>query len=828
MKLKKLFKIRRFNIRRKNGKKGQALAIVLTLLLLVSLVVASALTFVGTSLRTNKTYAANTNELYAAEAGIQDGVWQMLNETSDDIDSTVQPVSPNTDPYSTFNYYANNGNNTYNKQWQYQLVDPNNPDPVTSKLFNGYPVTITVKNTWVPLVDYNNPDPSYVPPDGVYTPPAWDIGNPNQVNSILSGNLVISGSVTTIPVYNCKITYSGPNTSSSNSLPILAIGCWLPQGFSYNNGSSNLYHGSTPVFDTERGDAPCAGNKAVVWTFSGNKTLWDLQTLMGQTPGSQTLSINFTYTTALSKLPECLPWVVWGTAAGDFAWDADVTVNDMVAEAGNATDGWTDIEAYVPKSQTRMLGNALSGDYVATGGSNRTDLDLDGQELREHYYTSSSAQVTNIPNTPVGETSVEAAYLYWGGWLRGDADNTLPAQVTKYVDGANNTYFYDASVDLKSSTTNATQTFTIDTSNPDDVYWSDKVKSGRSGTITITSGSKNVTGSGTDFTNTAGSHGVPSGGLTRDQIGVQNTDGTYTWFIVQTVTDDTHLTLANLPPGSTNWTNVPYVVFDGYYYGCKVDVTDFIRDNSQNVNLTANPKVYGDGNATYTVSNVWSDQYCVQDQDHSGGSTETCTATWGGWSLVIVYSNPNTLGHQLYLFDNFKSIANTSGANLTQISGFIVPNPVAGDTGGDAVKLTAFVGEGDKINSGDYFAIRDQTYQSTDNILWDGVQDDSNDTSSGNNWISSTAKDAFNSESINGAISQAGGPYYLNASGVDIDTFHVPWSAGLVQTNDTTATINIYTSGDGLVSIYVIASFRSSVASGGSVSYLIRRKPPGS
>ena len=91
------------------------------------------------------------------------------------------------------------------------------------------------------------------------------------------------------------------------------------------------------------------------------------------------------------------------------------------------------------------------------------------------------------------------------------------------------------------------------------------------------------------------------------------------------------------------------------------------------------------------------------------------------------------------MFDDFKSIATNSGANLTQISGFIVPNPVAGDTGGDAVKITAFVGEGDKGNIGDYFAIRDQSNSSTDNILWDGVTDDNNDQSSGGADVSATS-----------------------------------------------------------------------------------------
>jgi hypothetical protein len=198
--------------------------------------------------------------------------------------------------------------------------------------------------------------------------------------------------VTTIPIFNARITYLGLNTSG-NSLPILSIGCWLPRGFSYNNGSSNFEQG-TPVYSTET-VLPCSGNVAVVWTFPAGTTLYSLQTDMGQSPGSQTLAVNFSYTTSLTKLPECLPWVVWGTDAGDFTWDADITVFDMTASAGNPGSGYIDIETFLPKSQTRMLGNALPGDYVATGGSNLTDLNGDGN--RETYIPSSSSTVNVIP-----------------------------------------------------------------------------------------------------------------------------------------------------------------------------------------------------------------------------------------------------------------------------------------------------------------------------------------------------------------------------------------------------------------------------------------------
>jgi hypothetical protein len=123
-----------------------------------------------------------------------------------------------------------------------------------------------------------------------------------------------------------------------------------------------------------------------------------------------------------------------------------------------------------------------------------------------------------------------------------------------------------------------------------------------------------------------------------------------------------------------------------------------------------------------------------------------------------------------------------------------------------------FVGEGDTVNHPDHVGLIPQS--GTENVMWDGVLDDTNDTQANPN-------DAFNGESINGASTSGG---YLNASGIDIDTFHIPWSPVIVKPNDTVATINLFTIKDGIVSIYVLASFRSSITSGGAISYLIKRK----
>ena len=69
-----------------------------------------------------------------------------------------------------------------------------------------------------------------------------------------------------------------------------------------------------------------------------------------------------------------------------------------------------------------------------------------------------------------------------------------------------------------------------------------------------------------------------------------------------------------------------------------------------------------------------------------------------GWSLVTVFTGPETLGHQLYLYDNFFGSGNSSsgihvvwngdGTSNGNITGFVVPQQIQGEV--NAAKLTCF------------------------------------------------------------------------------------------------------------------------------------------
>ena len=163
--------------------------------------------------------------------------------------------------------------------------------------------------------------------------------------------------------------------------------------------------------------------------------------------------------------------------------------------------------------------------------------------------------------------------------------------------------------------------------------------------------------------------------------------------------------------------NADYGNPHGYSYSSFKDVTALVRAFSP-----AGPNGNRPGNATYTVGGV--------------GATSNANDEWqyAGWSLVIIYTSPATLGHQLYLYDTFLYGNHYTDLDVDQdgqpggtISGFLVPDQIPGET--NAAKISAFVGEGDDAYAGDFIALNapasyashpqdipDQPYK-----LWDGT-----------------------------------------------------------------------------------------------------------
>ncbi len=67
--------IKRFN----RQESGQTLIMIILILALTGIIIPPLVNFMGTGLKSVRTYHENTSQLYAADAGIKDGIWKITN-----------------------------------------------------------------------------------------------------------------------------------------------------------------------------------------------------------------------------------------------------------------------------------------------------------------------------------------------------------------------------------------------------------------------------------------------------------------------------------------------------------------------------------------------------------------------------------------------------------------------------------------------------------------------------------------------------------------------------------------------------------------------------
>ena len=79
--------------------KGQALVLTLLLLLIGSLIIAPTLSLMGTGIKSGRVYEQKDDEIYAADAGVEDAMWRIRNDTLDDL------LGAGYSPYDYFSTY---------------------------------------------------------------------------------------------------------------------------------------------------------------------------------------------------------------------------------------------------------------------------------------------------------------------------------------------------------------------------------------------------------------------------------------------------------------------------------------------------------------------------------------------------------------------------------------------------------------------------------------------------------------------------------------------------------------------------------------------------
>jgi hypothetical protein len=816
------------------GEKGQALIIVLLVILFSGLIFPPMLSYVSSGLKTGREVFEDRMYLsYAADAGIESGLWQVKAKQ-------LPILFPD---YEQYAYYEHSP--AY--EWQYDLADEYGENGVV----NGNVVEVTFQNVWMPK-----------------DIPVPDI---DEATDIATGRLVVYGSLSGVSAteYQIKLVYyyndqypGEPDYDpTGENLRVQSVGVWLPPGFEYNHDLTGV-----PVTPSEE-VGPYKSGMAVVWTFSTPPTLYSFP-LGGSSINPIERSITFEFTGPEGRSPgTALSWVTTTGVSGiPYGWDTSVKVHKIVAEATGEGGKVVTVEAYSATADQLKRGAAICGDYCALGGTLLTTTTSDYYRDRLFKDSDATVQDTN-PEAPFyipANASLDLAYLYWSGWLQnviiwGDGcsdfdnwthDNDWSVSSERFRghnDNSGTAYVtMDEDLDLTPYATETVQVSwaqskggTLETNDGlDYAFSSDGGNSWGSPQQAFRGNSPSSTKIVT----------IPSQYLTSQFrmrfILVGCSEGSY--YSVEYVYVD-NIIISLEESISLEDARINQVLFNGVKvtaepldiktqpgtaqgslsYSCFYDATALVLGMIGEGTLGPN------GSGTYTVGHVLDWPGAYQMYDYPEGTLDGTTAyplgipayqidgewisdtewSYAAWSLVIVYSSPETQGHQLYLYDTFAYAESGDDLDFDMdgqeggiIGGFIAPEAIRDE--GHAAHLTCFVGEGDNVYNGDFIAFNapESYWSHPDDIpntykLWDSTTTGGNSQSSPN--------DVWNSHSSG-----------LVQSGIDIDTFTVAYPT--ILPGATWARVDMYTPMDCYNLVYIILSFRSDIVPASTVSYLLR------
>jgi hypothetical protein len=402
---------------------GQTLPMALLLLLLGAAAIIPTLSLATTNLKATSSVNQHTQELYAADAGINDALWYLQS------DNRTKIINPTL-------------------QWpkQYWLSDYQPSEKVNNK-----DVQVNISTAWLlgGLTGY----PLTQPTSGAfYANDHWT----------LIGALNISDNST----YVIQVSTDVTTTTTLDNISV-----WLPQGYSYVTGSAKIngvpIGGPGTNYTYVKNPAAAQsfrGGNIYKWSYLGTtfKTLSDIAppppggglTPADKYPPSIQLSFKYAVTGTWKQANGFFPWIQLGNQS--IAWDSNSGFFHI--QSTTFTSGISDnktIEAYVPRGLPRYIGGttssaaAVQGDYIAIGNSLMTccwnrhrvggnyvidagppcNYTCDYNCLGK-YYTESSATINSDFGT--SDAKIEKAYLYWTGWL---STNNPDTQATLKVNG---------------------------------------------------------------------------------------------------------------------------------------------------------------------------------------------------------------------------------------------------------------------------------------------------------------------------------------------------------------------------------------------------------
>jgi len=804
-------KLRKMLTHRGKNESGQgALAIVLILLMLGAIIITPLLVFMSTGLKAGQVYESKLQEFYAADAGVEDGLWQIKYDHLDEKFS-----SPAYEPY---NYYAN---------YSYSLVDEINDENVT----------INITNVWIPWG---------VSGGAPYPDDAEDI--------IKSGALLVTGKAFTFPPpgeergYEIEISYYyQADDPDGTKLNVDEIGVWLGAGFDYVAGDL----GNLNDYDSSPDIVPHCGGTAIVWAV--NQVFNDVS--YASRPVVRTF--DFQFTGPADQNPQAISWITTtGVDAIPVSWDADSKPYRIESTAGGTT-----AEAYVIKNELRLQGEAMSGDYCAVGATLMTTTGgpISDSHYRDVLFRESSATIQSSEPEDPGyippNAYVEAAFLYWSGWIKeapsgeviiwgGEDCSDFETPIMDWTAGsawdAYNGRFRGTAYNKANPGRYLTMSESIDLSayagQTVEVSWQQDEDGSLEGADCLYF-AFSADGGSTWCDDIEAFHGnsplssftytIPDAYLTdnfrmRFHLDGFNEQDCIRWFwswcreygpeccyidnigisVLPPLVEDAKVNrvLFNDIPITANVSDCQVALTadsgaqDSWSYSCFEDVTNLELGAGSVVKALIEEEMSssGSGSLTFTLGHV------LEGGSYSlspSGSTDYPLATpassretkyqwtYAGWSLIVIYSSPETKGHQLYLFDDFHYVGLNQALDFP-ISGFLAPDDTTGS------HLTYFVGEGDDHYWGDYIKINENSLSGPDNP-WNNIF----------NSYSNTIPDS------------------TFKSGIDIDTFDM---SEYVVPYSTSSDVELESGAEIYNLIYIILSFRSDIATGGAVSYLIR------
>jgi hypothetical protein len=598
-------------LRRENG---QALPMALVLMVVGVMVTTVILTLTTTNLKTTQVMDQKTRDIYAADAGIDDGLWKVRYNylPSPLLGSWVETT------------YATYEENPYT----YIVHDSDNPDNTVP--INDRDVEVAIKPIWLL--------------DGLEEIPTLQGRTPTD-------HLLTYGTIIDNGVYEISILQDG----SLDPLEIQRIGCWLPPGFEYTTGSSNLEQGSGQPYYCIPVRSSYRGGWAITWDFAGI----DYDDLPAQ--GNKKI-VTFQFTPGDSDLTDAFSWTRTSRDDVKLSWDTSKRTFEITSIAPSDSEKQTTIVSHSIKKEFQALGGSISGDYQATGNTLIRDTNRNGERDRLYKETWTNIPPTTDPPTdPIPEdASVEKIFLYWSGWkcLPWDPTeaelNNLP--VVKHVNEVALKVKVGANEMPRTRITAAEYQVERNTDSDDPHGWSYACFA-------------DITSTVTDYFK---DQGVPFYG-----------NATYTvghWDISTTKINATYrYKLCNWKEShpSSECTSPPTIYYAQYPLGSP---------------RTGSHWVY-----SWPSGGHWED-YTYEDEGDEDN--------WAyvGWSVVIIYSSPSTAGHHLYIFDEFMYCDHYQTLEFT-IRGFLAPQDVENDP--NAARLTCFVGEGDDTWTGDNLFLND-------------------------------------------------------------------------------------------------------------------------